>query len=183
MALAHGLDGAHNSRSTAAEPLVAVDFAHPMLRRASGKAESVAGFFRRIEFVEADALCLPFPDGAFDLVATAFGFRNLVNYAAGVRELHRVLAPGGWLAILEFAEPESALVRRLFQFYFHHVLPAIGGAISGNPGAYNYLPKSVAHFPTPKDLVDLIQGCGFSGIEYDSWTCGIVTLHTARVAE
>ncbi|PYU24440.1 MAG: bifunctional demethylmenaquinone methyltransferase/2-methoxy-6-polyprenyl-1,4-benzoquinol methylase UbiE [Acidobacteria bacterium] len=155
--------------------LMGADFAHPMLVRAR---EKTAGTCRRLEFVEADALSLPFADATFDLVATAFGFRNLVNYAAGLRELRRVLAVGGALAILEFAEPRGALFRNLFRFYFHRVLPAVGAVVSGHAQAYSYLPESVARFPIPSELVELMERCGFGDVAFESWTSGIVTLHT-----
>src|SRR5260370_28925491 len=119
-------------------PLVGADFAEPMLLRAREKA--AARGHRRLEFVEADALSLPFADGAFDLVATAFGFRNLANYAAGLRALLRILAPGGALAILEVAGPQRALFRSLFRFYFHLVLLPEGALVSGTAQAYSYLP-------------------------------------------
>jgi demethylmenaquinone methyltransferase/2-methoxy-6-polyprenyl-1,4-benzoquinol methylase len=157
--------------------LVGADFAHPMIVRARAKA---ARSGRRLEFVEADALSLPFADASFDLVATAFGFRNLANYAAGLRELRRILAAGGSLAILEFAEPRSALFRDLFRFYFHRVLPAVGAAISGSAQAYRYLPESVARFPDSRELAELMQQSGFCEVEFESWTAGIVGLYSGR---
>ena len=167
--------------SAAPEParLVGADFARPMLMRAREKA---AGRGRRLEFVEADALSLPFAEGTFHLVATAFGFRNLANYAAGLKEFRRILAPGGSLAILEFAEPQRALFRNFFRFYFHRVLPAVGAVVSGNAHAYSYLPESVARFPTPGELAELMQRSGFGGVAFESWTAGIVTLHSGRAS-
>lgn len=158
--------------------LLGADFAHPMLVRAHEKAGRNRG--RPIEFVEADALSLPFADATFDLVATAFGFRNLANYAEGLRELRRVLRAGGALAILEFAEPRGALFRRLFHFYFHRMLPAVGAAVSGNAPAYRYLPNSVARFPAPGALSKLMEQSGFSGVACETWTGGIVALHTGE---
>jgi demethylmenaquinone methyltransferase / 2-methoxy-6-polyprenyl-1,4-benzoquinol methylase len=159
--------------------LVGADFAHPMLVRANEKA--AASCRRRLRWVEADALSLPFADASFDFVATAFGFRNLANYAAGIREFRRILAPGGSLAILEFAEPRGALFRHFFRLYFHRVLPAVGALVSGNVQAYSYLPESVARFTTPGELAELMQRSGFSEVAVESWTAGIVTLHTGRV--
>jgi demethylmenaquinone methyltransferase / 2-methoxy-6-polyprenyl-1,4-benzoquinol methylase len=157
--------------------LVGADFAHPMLVRAREKSSAS----RRLELIEADALSLPFADATFDFVATAFGFRNLANYAAGIREFRRILAPGGWLAILEFAEPRGAFFRHLFHFYFHRVLPAVGALVSGNLQAYSYLPESVARFTTPGELAELMQRSGFGDVAVESWTAGIVTLHTGRI--
>jgi demethylmenaquinone methyltransferase/2-methoxy-6-polyprenyl-1,4-benzoquinol methylase len=158
--------------------LVAADFAHAMLVRAREKP--ALGARRRLDFVEADALSLPFADATFDLVATAFGFRNLANYAAGLRELRRILVPSGWLAVLEFAEPHGTLFRHLFRFYFHRVLPTVGAVVSGNSQAYSYLPQSVARFPNPSELAELMRRSGFREVAFESWSGGIVTLHTGR---
>ncbi len=155
------------------------DFAHPMLVRAKEKTGS-ARRHPTIEFLEADALALPFADQSFDLVATAFGFRNLANYASGLAELYRVLRPGGSVAILEFTEPESALFGGAFRFYFHRILPKLGGIVSGNAQAYGYLPGSVARFPRPAELASLMGGHGFTEVRAQRWTGGIVALHTAQ---
>jgi len=171
-------DASTDSDASAPAMLVGADFAHPMLVRAREKA--VSGLRRRLEFAEADALALPFADATFDLVATAFGFRNLANYSAGLTELRRILKPGGWLAILEFAEPRGALFRNLFQFYFRRVLPAIGAVVSGNVQAYSYLPESVARFPDPAELAELMNQNRFAEVAFESWTGGIVTLHKGR---
>jgi demethylmenaquinone methyltransferase / 2-methoxy-6-polyprenyl-1,4-benzoquinol methylase len=166
------------SGASEAASLVGTHFAHPMLVRAREKARSRVQ--PRLEFAEADALSLPFADATFDFVATAFGFRNLANYSAGLMELRRILKPGGWLAILEFAEPRGALFRNLFQFYFRRVLPAIGAVVSGNARAYSYLPESVARFPAPHELAELMNQNGFDEVSFESWTAGIVTLHKGR---
>jgi demethylmenaquinone methyltransferase / 2-methoxy-6-polyprenyl-1,4-benzoquinol methylase len=164
-----------DSATSESAPLIGCDFARPMLVRACEKAAGSSR--RRLQFVEADTLSLPFADATFDLVTTAFGFRNLANYAAGLAELRRILAPGGALAILEFAEPRSVLFRNLFHFYFHRVLPAIGAVISGNAQAYSYLPESVSRFPNPDELAALMERSGFCEVAFESWTAGIVTLH------
>jgi len=159
--------------------ILGADFAYPMLERAKEKA---GGTGRRpsIEFLEADALALPFADQSFDLVTTAFGFRNLANYAAGLAELYRVLRPGGSVAILEFTEPQSAFFGRVFRFYFHRILPKLGGIVSGNAQAYGYLPGSVARFPRPAELAGLMGRHGFTQVHAERWTGGIVALHTAQ---
>jgi demethylmenaquinone methyltransferase/2-methoxy-6-polyprenyl-1,4-benzoquinol methylase len=155
------------------------DFAHPMLLRAREKAGKAGGGVP-IEFLEADALFLPFADQYFDLVTTAFGFRNLANYSAGLAEFYRVLRPGGSLAILEFTEPESALLGTVYRFYFHHILPKLGGMISGSRQAYTYLPASVARFPKPAELAARMESEGFADTNFERWMGGIVALHTAR---
>jgi demethylmenaquinone methyltransferase/2-methoxy-6-polyprenyl-1,4-benzoquinol methylase len=159
--------------------ILGADFAHPMLARAKLKAGG-AGRSTIMKFLEADALALPFADQSFDLVTTAFGFRNLANYAAGLAELHRILRPGGSIAILEFTEPQGALFGRVFRFYFHHVLPKLGGIVSGSAQAYGYLPGSVASFPPPAELAGLMVRHGFTQVHAERWTGGIVALHTAQ---
>jgi demethylmenaquinone methyltransferase/2-methoxy-6-polyprenyl-1,4-benzoquinol methylase len=152
------------------------DFAHPMLCLARKKHSGTGPQ----HYVEADAMNLPFPDGSFDLVTAAFGFRNLVNYEAGLREIHRVLKRGGELGILEFSEPRPAPIRLLYRFYFKHILPRIGGAISGSNVAYSYLPASVSKFPSPEELAEMMRKCGFAKARFLLWTAGIVALHTGR---
>ncbi len=132
-----------------------------------------------ILFFAADALQLPFADASFDLVVTAFGFRNLANYERGLREIHRVLRPGGQIGILEFCEPRSGLLATLFRFYFTRILPRIGGAISGSGEAYAYLPGSVRKFPHPEMLRNWIEQAGFQNANYERWTFGAVALHRA----
>jgi demethylmenaquinone methyltransferase/2-methoxy-6-polyprenyl-1,4-benzoquinol methylase len=166
---------------------VAVDFAHSMLVRARKKSARLHSpdlvQLRPIRFIEADALRLPFADASFDLVTTAFGFRNLANYEAGLREIQRVLKPGGTVAILEFAEPPEGLLGDLYRWYFCKVLPKIGGLISGDQAAYKYLPKSVARFFRPPELAALLTAVGYQSVDYRVWTCGTVALHTAMRTE
>jgi demethylmenaquinone methyltransferase / 2-methoxy-6-polyprenyl-1,4-benzoquinol methylase len=159
--------------------IMGADFAHAMVERARDKAGKLAPAGRPT-FVEADALALPFADESFDLLAAAFGFRNLANYAAGLAEIRRVLRPGGEAAILEFAEPKGALLSRAFHFYFHRVLPGIGGLISGDAQAYGYLPASVSRYPEPEAVADLMTAAGFSSVQFERWMGGLVTLHTGR---
>ena len=154
------------------------DFVEPMLTRARKKSQ--AGH-RRVAFAAADALHLPFPDASFDLITTAFGFRNLVNYENGLREFARVLKRGGEVGILEFSEPDSSgPMASLFRFYFKNILPRIGAAVSGNSEAYAYLPKSVYKFPSPSELSALMEKCGFSEVAFTSWNFGSVILHSAK---
>ncbi len=128
---------------------------------------------------EADALHLPFADQSFDLVTTAFGFRNLANYEAGLHEIHRVLKPGGTIAILEFTEPPDNFLGNLYRWYFRRVLPRIGGWLSGDPTAYTYLPKSVSRFFRPPELDALMSQVGYQSVSFKSWTFATVALHTA----
>jgi demethylmenaquinone methyltransferase / 2-methoxy-6-polyprenyl-1,4-benzoquinol methylase len=159
------------------EPVVGSDFVEAMLVRAREKA---AASHRGTLFAAADALHLPFADSSIDLVTTAFGFRNLANYEEGLREFARVLRRGGELGILEFTEPGSGPMAGIFRFYFQHVLPRVGGAISGDKEAYAYLPGSVSKFPSPPELATLMQKTGFADVRFASWNFGGVILHSAK---
>ncbi|HMH07987.1 MAG TPA: bifunctional demethylmenaquinone methyltransferase/2-methoxy-6-polyprenyl-1,4-benzoquinol methylase UbiE [Terriglobales bacterium] len=154
--------------------IVGADFSHAMLRRASGKSPSTS-----LRWIEADALCLPFPKGHFDLVTTAFGFRNLVNYDAGLGEIARVLRPGGECGILDFAEPQGA-VGGLYRIYFKCALPAIGTLISGVKGPYAYLPGSVERFPEPDEMLRRMERVGFKESSWRPYTFGIAGLFRGK---
>ena len=160
--------------------ILGADFSHTMLVRAREKAVGEANGKAPIPFFEADALHLPFADGSFDLVTTAFGFRNLANYEAGLREILRVLKPGGSLAILEFTEPEPGLIGDTYRYYCQKVLPKIGGWISGDAAAYAYLPKSVARFFRPSELADLMKQVGYGEVRIVLMMLKSVALHIAR---
>lgn len=160
-------------RPAEARPLLAADFAHAMLRRG---AEKFGG--RGAIALEADALHLPLRSESLDLVITSFGFRNLANYAAGLREFHRVLRPGGQLGILEFSEP-GGWMGKAYALYFRRVLPAIGRIICGTDGPYSYLPNSVGSFPPPAEMVGLMGTAGFDNPTWTPYTFGIAGLYTA----
>ncbi len=164
-------------RGAAAVPIVGADFVEGMLVRARDKA-AIAG--RSATFVGSDAQNLPFPDASFDLVTSAFGFRNLANYEHGLREIARVLKPGGEVGILEFSEPGNGPLAGVFRFYFRQVLPRIGGAISGSGEAYSYLPASVSKFPSPPQLAHLMERCGFGETNFEAWNFGSVVLHRGK---
>ena len=146
------------------------DFCHPMVQAANRKLASSRLF-------EADALGLPVADGSLDLATIAFGFRNLTNYREGLKELRRVLKAGGTLAILEFSTPPNALIAALYGFYSRHVLPAIGGMLSGSRDAYIYLPESVRKFPDADGLAQQMREAGFVNVRFERMTAGIVALH------
>jgi len=158
-------------------PILAADFSHNMLSLALPK---FAG--RNIVPLEADALHLPLADSSVDLVTFAFGFRNLSSYPAGLRELHRVLRPSGQIAILECNQP-SALVGKLYNLYFQRILPALGGWISRDRAAYSYLPHSVARFPQPPAMKQLILEAGFTSPTWTSYTLGAAGLYRATKPE
>lgn len=157
--------------------IIGTDFCRPMLDKAQSKSVDEP---RAIPYIESDALALPFDDNLFDAVTIAFGLRNLANVADGLAELRRVLKPGGRLVVLEFSAPVVPGFGRLFNFYFSHVLPRIGGAVSGSRGAYEYLPDSVSKFPNQQKLVALMERTGFETVKYRNLTGGIAALHSGE---
>lgn len=179
-------------RPRGSRPLLAADFAPEMLRRGAEKfgppqlrrshsRKSAGTGQQAMPYaipIEADALHLPFQDNSLDLVVTAFGFRNLANYEAGLREFHRVLKPGGQLGILEFSEP-GGLIGKAYAVYFRRVLPAIGRLICGKDGPYNYLPTSVGNFPPPPRMLALLRSNGYGDCAWQPYTFGIAGLYTA----
>lgn len=158
--------------------VVGADFAPPMLALARRKAE-VRGV--EVDFLEADALALPFPDASFDAVTVAFGFRNFADYQRALQEIHRVLAPGGRLVLLEFPPPPKGVFGLVYRLYFGKILPFIGGLISGSFGAYRYLPESVEAFPPPEALKALMEGVGFR-VRYELLTFGVAAIHVGDKA-
>ncbi|MGD0013070.1 MAG: bifunctional demethylmenaquinone methyltransferase/2-methoxy-6-polyprenyl-1,4-benzoquinol methylase UbiE [Bryobacteraceae bacterium] len=151
------------------------DFCHPMLAEAARKAARKRA---PIGLIEADALALPLAAGSLDLLTMAFGFRNLASYAQGLSEMRRVLKPGGVAAILEFSAPRNRVFAAIYAFYSGRVLPAAGGAVSGDAEAYRYLPESVRKFPAPDELAEMMRAAGFTQVRYERMTGGIVALHT-----
>ena len=154
--------------------VIGADFAEPMLRAGQGKG---AG---RISPVAADALELPLADGSVDGAIVAFGIRNVANLDAALGEVFRVLKPGGRFVILEFSTPRSTLVRAGYHAYFHHVLPTIGGLISGHRTAYAYLPRSVQHFPVEEALAARFAAAGFARVRWQSLTLGVAAIHVGE---
>jgi demethylmenaquinone methyltransferase/2-methoxy-6-polyprenyl-1,4-benzoquinol methylase len=153
------------------------DFCHPMLVEAREKIAQRGG---RSRLFEADALTLPLRDASLDLITVAFGFRNLANYEAGLREMRRVLRPGGMAAILEFSRPPNHAFAALYNLYSRRILPRIGGALTGSNDAYEYLPESVRKFPDAPELADEMRRAGFRDVRFERLTGGIVALHSGR---
>jgi demethylmenaquinone methyltransferase / 2-methoxy-6-polyprenyl-1,4-benzoquinol methylase len=163
-------------------PLLGADFSHAMLQRARLKSlEGVPtnGKPRLPHWIEADALCLPFPDQHFSLVTSAFGFRNLADYDAGLREIVRVLRRGGECGILDFSEPKG-IVGHLYRLYFKQVLPRVGTMLSGVRGPYAYLPDSVERFPEPHEMLDRMRLAGFHEVSWTPYTFGIAGLYRGK---
>jgi len=165
-------------RVAVARPILAADFAHGMLSRGLRKFGSRQENGLRAIALEADALHLPLRSQSLDLLITSFGFRNLANYEAGLREFHRVLKPGGRLGILEFSQP-GGLIGKAYALYFHRVLPIIGRLICGKKGPYSYLPSSVGAFPLPSELMEMMRSVGLSECNWEPYTFGIAGLYTA----
>ncbi len=158
--------------------IVGADFSHAMLQRAKAKS-SAAQNGSAPGWIEADALNLPFPSAHFDLVTSAFGFRNLADYDAGLREIVRVLRPGGECGILDFSEPKGVM-GALYRIYFKQVLPRIGTMISGVRGPYAYLPASVERFPEPEEMAARMKAAGFTDATWTPYTFGIAGLYRGK---
>jgi demethylmenaquinone methyltransferase/2-methoxy-6-polyprenyl-1,4-benzoquinol methylase len=164
------------------QQILGADFSHAMLQRAHAKAREKIESNRDAappRWIEADALCLPFPSAHFNLVTSAFGFRNLVDYDAGLREIIRVLKPDGECGILDFSEPKGVM-GSLYRIYFKQVLPRVGTMISGVRGPYAYLPNSVARFPQPEEMLDRMRRAGFCEASWIPYTFGIAGLYRAK---
>ena len=146
-----------------------LDFSERMLERARRKGPG-------LEWVQGDALALPFPDASFDAATVGFGVRNLDDLEAGLRELRRVLKPGGRLGVLEITRPRGPL-RVFYSLWFDRIVPLLGKVLPGG-AAYTYLPASVRRFPGPDDLAELLARTGFAQVEYRTFAGGIVALHT-----
>jgi demethylmenaquinone methyltransferase/2-methoxy-6-polyprenyl-1,4-benzoquinol methylase len=171
----------HRRAASGAAHILGADFSHAMLQRAAAKAQEQEkkkekGSGATLCWIEADALRLPFPDGHFNLVTSAFGFRNLADYDVGLREIARVLAPGGECGILDFGEP-GGLIGQCYRVYFKKILPAVGTMISGVRGPYAYLPASVERFPPPDEMLERMRQAGFREASWTPYTFGVAGLY------
>lgn len=155
--------------------VIGCDFCHPML--VIGKDKLARQHTPRASLAEGDALRLPFADRQFDVVTIAFGLRNLARVEGGLAEIFRVLKPGGRAAVLEFSQPVFPPFRKLFDLYFHRVLPRLGAILSGSSFAYRYLPESVRGFPSQTRLVEMMCQAGFNNVRYHNLSGGIAALH------
>ncbi|MCD6319179.1 MAG: ubiquinone/menaquinone biosynthesis methyltransferase [Candidatus Desulfofervidaceae bacterium] len=152
--------------------IVALDFAQPMLVYGRKKWRD-----KDVWPVAGDALCLPLRDNSIDAVMVAFGVRNFTNRLAGLKEILRVLKPGGRALILEFSHPFNPFLKEIYFTYLNHLLPHIGGIISGDKEAYCYLADSIQAFYTPKEWMELMQRVGFTNIKHKYLTGGIVSVY------
>lgn len=162
----------HRPKDGTEAPMLAVDFSHEMLVRGREKFAP-----HNIVAIEADAMHLPLADNSVDLITSAFGFRNLSNYDEGLRELFRVLRPGGQIGILDCNQPEG-VVGAVYDLYFKKILPKVGGMLS-DPGAYKYLPASVERFPRPKRMLEMIRAAGYKDARWTGYTFGTAGLYRA----
>ncbi len=161
--------------------IVGEDFTQGMLVQGQGKLQQ-SPHGSRIMLVNAPCEAIPHPDNSFDGITIAFGIRNVVDRQAGLREMVRVLKPGGRAVILEFSHPKNELFRSIYYFYFQKVLPAIGGLLSKR-SAYQYLPDSVLEFPAQADFAAMMKDAGFSRVQHTDLTFGIATVYVGDKAE
>jgi demethylmenaquinone methyltransferase / 2-methoxy-6-polyprenyl-1,4-benzoquinol methylase len=179
------------ARALPGATVTGVDFSEPMLAlarqkaaRAAGAELADAGRLRlaladagRLRFQHADALALPFPDASFDAVTVAYGVRNFADVAAGLREMRRVLVPGGRIAVLEFPPPDGRFTGTALRWYGRTVMPTLGRWLSGDPHAYAYLPASTSAFLAPERLADALRAARFGDVRYRLQTFGVSALH------
>ncbi len=166
------------ARHNAAKRITGVDISAGMLDFGRKKVAD-AGLAERITLQQADSEALPFADGTFDATTVAFGARNFEHLAKGLAEMQRVLRPGGRIFVLEFSQARG-LLRPLFRFYFHRVMPAIGKLVSKDSAAYTYLPKSVDAFPDGEAFMNVMREAGFKNAVAKRFTGGIATLYSGR---
>lgn len=171
---------AYRRRLPAGARIVGTDFCHEMLTigRAKSMGTDADG---RVAFIEADALRLPLPDDQFQIVSVAFGLRNMADADQGLREMVRVCRPGGRVAILDFSLPQRQPIRGIYIWFFRHVLPKVGQAVTHSPsGAYNYLPASVMEFPEGEALCARMRAAGLQEVRFWPMTFGTVTLYVGQ---
>ena len=166
-----------------AERVVGLDFSANMLaqarRRQSGHRDPAAA--SRIEFVQGDALALPFDDASFDVVTVSFGVRNVEDLALAFREFARVARPGARIVCLEITRPKSRMFNRFYDIWFDRVVPLLGAIVSRDKAAYTYLPESTKSFPRPPQLADVIRAAGIGEVRWRRFGGGIVALHSGTM--
>jgi demethylmenaquinone methyltransferase/2-methoxy-6-polyprenyl-1,4-benzoquinol methylase len=160
--------------NTAAQ-VTGIDFCGPMLKLAKTKAP-------QLQFIEGDALKLPFAEASFDGLTIGFALRNLADFDRGLRELLRVLKPNGHVAILEFSQPVNPAFASFVRFYNWRLLPWIGGAVSGSRSAYEYLPDTISKFPNQEALATMMRAAGFADVRFENLSGGVAALHIGRRA-
>jgi demethylmenaquinone methyltransferase/2-methoxy-6-polyprenyl-1,4-benzoquinol methylase len=171
------------ARRTPTARVEGIDFCEPMIVAAQAQAAARSGFARGMEIVPAfavgDALNLRYAADSFDAVTISFGMRNLADLPAGLREMRRVLKPGGRLVCLELTHVRPAVIRLPFNLYFFHVAPLLGTLLSGDRDAYTYLPYSLTAFPDADTLAGMMAESGFSSVRYRRLNLGTIAVHLA----
>ena len=160
------------------QEIVGVDISEGMLEVGRKKIKSL-NLENIITLQKGDSEALGFESNSFDAITCAYGVRNFENLVAGLKEMNRVMKPGGKLAILEFSHPKQFPVKQLYQFYFKYILPTLGKMVSKHKSAYTYLPESVMAFPEGKRFCEILTDCGFKNAKARPLTLGITTLYTA----
>ena len=158
------------------EKVTGIDISGEMLARAREKITRL-GYGEKIGMLQGDSAYLDFRDGTFDVAMSAFGVRNFEDTVTGLREMCRVLKPGGMVMILEFSKPSWFPLKQIYSLYFRKILPRIGRRISGNPDAYTYLPETVSSFPENEAFLDLLTEAGFRDVNLKRMTGGIASVY------
>ena len=166
-------------RAGSGSTVIGVDISAAMMEPLIRKAAK-AGVHDRIHLKVADGSALPYQDGVFNAVTCSFGIRNFEDKSKGLREFLRVLRPGGKLVILELSVPKNRKLKRLYNLYFMHIMPWIGGLVSGNKEAYRYLPASVQAFPAPEDFCFMINAAGFRNARFRTLSMGLCRMYIAE---
>ncbi len=161
--------------------IILCDLNHAMMARGQAKVAR-ASLVGRIHFVQGNAEVLPFQEGLFDAVMVGFGVRNLTQMDEGLREMRRVLKPGGKMMCLEFSLPTSAWFRLLYDMYSFHLMPILGKVLAGTGDVYRYLPESIRMFPAPDDFAASLRKIGFINVNYRRLTKGIAVVYTGEAA-
>lgn len=158
------------------EHIKGIDISNGMLE-VGRKKVSRKGLTDLISLEQADSENLPYDDDSFDAITVAFGVRNFEDLEKGLREIHRVLRPGGRLLILEFSQPQAFPFKQIYNFYFRYILPTLGKLVSRDSSAYSYLPESVGAFPFGKRMTSILEQCGYRENSFQSVTFGIATIY------
>lgn len=154
--------------------IIGIDLSEGMMKVGREKLKA-AGIDATLEYGDCEALT--YPGSSFDRVSVGFGVRNFEHLEIGLKEMYRVLKPGGKLVILELSVPSNPVIRWCYKLYFLKILPAIGGWVSGNRGAYKYLPASVLHFPAPDKFIPMLKDAGFGDVRHKAFTLGICRMY------